>query len=108
MNRNISLHIKVNENIKTQAEKILNKIGLTTTDAINVFLNKVVLSRSIPFELTVDDEDCYTCEYGYVHKPNKETLKAMKEGDKILKDLQDGKNVKTYKSAEELFKEIGV
>lgn len=46
-----TLHIRIEPSIKQRAEKILNDLGLSITDAINVFLNQVILHDVIPFEI---------------------------------------------------------
>jgi DNA-damage-inducible protein J len=56
----VSLNIKVDRDLKRQADAVFSQIGLTTSAGINVYLKKVVASRSIPFELKAemdDDED---------------------------------------------------
>ena len=58
--------------------------------AMNLFLKKCVLEQGIPFELKV---------------PNGETLKAMQETEDILSGKIERKG---YKSAEELFEDLGV
>jgi len=56
--------IKVDPEAWEVAKKIFREYGLTASDAINVFLNKVRLERGFPFDIKV---------------PNDETLKAMQE-----------------------------
>ena len=81
---------RVDENVKKEAETLFKKIGLNMSTAMNLFLKKCILEQGIPFELKV---------------PNKETLKAMQE----TKDILSGKiERKGYKSAEELFDDLGV
>lgn len=46
-----TLHIRVEPNVKQRAERTLNELGLSITDAINVFLNQVILNDGIPFEI---------------------------------------------------------
>ncbi len=46
-----TLHIRVEPKVKQMAEKTLNDLGLSITDAINVFLNQVILNDGIPFEI---------------------------------------------------------
>lgn len=81
------LHIRVEPTVKQRAEKTLNDLGLSITDAINVFLNQVILNDGIPFE---------------IRKPrfNKETIQAME-------DVKKGKNLsKAFDSIEEMFEEL--
>lgn len=81
------LHIRVEPSVKQRAEKTLNDLGLSITEAINVFLNQVILNDGIPFE---------------IRKPkfNKETIQA-------IEDTKNGKNLsKTFDNAEDMFKEL--
>lgn len=82
-----TLHIRVEPSVKQRAEKTLNELGLSITEAINVFLNQVILYDGIPFE---------------IRKPrfNKETIEA-------IEDTKKGKNLsKTFDSVEEMFDEL--
>ncbi len=45
---------RIDKNIKLDAEKVLNEIGLSMSAAITIFLRKVTRERRIPFELNVD------------------------------------------------------
>ena len=81
---------RVDENVKKEAETLFKKMGLNMSTAMNLFLKKCILEQGIPFELKV---------------PNKETLKAMQETEDILSDKIERKG---YKSAEELFEDLGV
>jgi DNA-damage-inducible protein J len=56
--------IKLNPVVKENTKAIFNELGLTMSDAINIFLKQVELQGGLPFE---------------VKAPNKETLKAIKE-----------------------------
>ena len=48
----INLH--VDDDVKYNAEKILNDIGLSMSAAINIFLKTVIRENCIPFELSAD------------------------------------------------------
>ena len=48
----ISLY--VDDDVKREAEKVLDDIGLSMSAAINVFLKKVAREKRIPFELSAD------------------------------------------------------
>lgn len=81
------LHIRVEPSVKQKAEKTLNDLGLSITDAINVFLNQVILNDGIPFEIKKP-------------KYNKETIQA-------IEDTKNGKNLsKTFDSVDEMFEEL--
>lgn len=82
-----TLHIRVEPYVKMKAEETLSDLGLSITEAINVFLNQVILHEGIPFK---------------IEKPkyNKETIQAMN-------DVKNGKNLsKTFDSVDEMFEEL--
>ncbi len=56
----ISQTIQVDEHIYTQANKILDKMGLNYTQAISVFNNLIVQHRGLPFELRLPSLDTTT------------------------------------------------
>jgi len=47
-----TLQIRVEENLRSEADGVLSEIGLDVPSAVRLFLTKVVQTRSIPFELT--------------------------------------------------------
>ena len=55
-----TVHTRVTEDIKNQAEKIFASLGLTTSQAIMLFLTATVNRNGLPFELTLpkkEDQD---------------------------------------------------
>ena len=45
---------------KEEFSKICDSMGLTVSGAINVFVNKVLQTRRIPFEITADNDPFYS------------------------------------------------
>ena len=85
-----TINIRVDEKLKKDAEQVFEELGLSTTTAMTIFLKAVVRNGGIPFSLEI---------------PNKETLKAFEEVDKI----SSGKiNRKRYASSTELRKDLKV
>ena len=78
------IHARTEPNIKTQAENILKTLGLSTTDAINMFLYQVIINNGLPFEVKIT---------------NKETLEA-------LKDSKENKNINVYDSFDDFLKKF--
>ena len=56
--------IKLDSEVKQEAQKIFAQLGLTLGEAVNLFLNQVRLNKGLPFEVKI---------------PNEETLEAMQE-----------------------------
>lgn len=47
-----NMSIRVDSELKEQAEAILNQLGLTLTDSINMFLRQIVRDKAIPLSLS--------------------------------------------------------
>ena len=52
-----TIHIRVDSEVKDNAEEILNSLGLTLSGAVNVFLRKIIQEKGIPFSLKSDSKD---------------------------------------------------
>lgn len=48
------ISLRIDDEVKKNAEKTLNEIGLSMSTAINIFLKTVVRENRIPFELSAD------------------------------------------------------
>jgi len=66
MTLDATVRARVNGELKQEVEEILSQIGLSTSQAITLFLKRIKYERGIPFELKV---------------PNATTLQAMTEAD---------------------------
>lgn len=64
------VHVRVNEQIKAQATETLAAMGLTVSDAVRVFLMRVVADKKMPFAIKA---------------PNAKTRAAMAEADEIAR-----------------------
>ena len=85
-----TLHIRVEAAVKAGVEATLKTLGLSTTEAINIFLHQVILAGGLPFEVK-------NPQY------NAETLAAIKEA----RDIISGKvPSKSYGSINELMEAL--
>ena len=86
----VNMSIRMDTELKKQAETMLSDMGLNMTTAMNMFLRQVVRQGRIPFEIATDI-------------PNEETVAAIKEMD----DMLSGKiPAKRYSSTKELFEDL--
>lgn len=51
------VHTRVLPNVKNECDYIFSKLGITTSYAITMFLNQVVLRKGIPFEIVLPDKE---------------------------------------------------
>ena len=49
-----NLNIKIDRELKTQADKLFSDMGMNLTTAVNVFVRQAVLERAIPFRIYRD------------------------------------------------------
>ena len=80
------VHIRIDERMKAQATETLAAMGLSVSDAVRVFLTRVVAEQQLPFALKV---------------PNPETRAAMIEADTIAHEHRA-----RFASAAELFDDL--
>ena len=48
-----NVNVRIQENIKKQAEEILKTIGISRATAIDIFYRQIILNNGIPFSLTI-------------------------------------------------------
>ena len=70
------ISFRVDDNVKTDAEKILDTIGLSMSAAMNIFLKTVAREKRIPFELSADP----------FYSANN-----MRYLENVMNDIKDGK-----------------
>ena len=69
MSTTTMVHVRVDEQLKTQATETLASMGLSVSDAVRVFLTRVVADQQLPFVLKA---------------PNAQTRAAMNEANEIV------------------------
>ena len=85
-----SLTITLDDEDKKNISEFCECIGMTVSGLYNVFTKTVLREGRIPFEIGIK-------------KPNRKTIRAMKEGDKLIeKYKKDPNSVKTYNNVDEL------
>ena len=67
--KNINVTLRVDEELKKQAEALLSELGLNLTTAFNIFLRQTVREQRIPFQVSKN-------------VPNAVTLNAMDASEK--------------------------
>lgn len=85
-----NLTITLDDEDKKNISEFCECIGMTVSGLYNVFTKTVLREGRIPFEIGIE-------------KPNRKTIRAMKEGDKLIEKYKKNPNsVKTYNNVDEL------
>ena len=53
MAKSETLHIRVNENVKASAERTLEVLGISISEAVNMFLHQIPLVGGLPFDVKI-------------------------------------------------------
>ena len=81
--------IRMDSDLKAQADELFNELGMNLTTAFNIFVRQSLREGGIPFAIKTE-------------RPNKETIAAMLEAERIAKD----QSVKGYTDLDELFADL--
>jgi DNA-damage-inducible protein J len=77
---------RVTPNVKLGAQKVLDKLGLSISDAINLLLVQIDMKKALPFSLEM---------------PNQEKFQVL---DKHEQETSSNK----YKNADDFFDQLGI
>jgi DNA-damage-inducible protein J len=90
MAKSSAMTIRIDPEIKSQADNVLRFLGLTTSEAVTIFLRQVILNNGIPFPVKAP-------------MYNDETLAALREAESIAKN-----GPHRFDTTDEMFKELGI
>ncbi|MFA5182114.1 MAG: type II toxin-antitoxin system RelB/DinJ family antitoxin [Syntrophales bacterium] len=86
MARTAMINARTERELKKEVEEILKSLGLSTTEAINIFFRQVKLRRGLPFPVEI---------------PNEGTMA-------VFRDSEEGKGLVECKDTDDMFKRLGV
>jgi DNA-damage-inducible protein J len=86
MGKTAVITVRIDPELKQTSEQIFHRLGLTTSEAITMFLRQVSLQRGLSFMLKT---------------PNAMTTQALQEA-------QLRQNLKSFTDTEELFTDCGI
>ena len=84
-----NVSIRMDADLKSQADALFGELGMNMSTAFNIFVRQAVRDGRIPFEISLN-------------QPNRETVAAMLEAERIAKDP----SVKGYTDMDALFAEL--
>ena len=51
--KSANLYVRIEPDVKEQAESILSALGIPASNAINMFYKQIILNRGLPFEVKI-------------------------------------------------------
>lgn len=88
-NTDTNLNIRIDKELKSQADTLFSELGLSLSSAVNVFIRQAIRQGKIPFEISLNT-------------PNAEMIVAIEETEKIINDP----TIKGYTDFDELKNEL--
>jgi DNA-damage-inducible protein J len=86
MSKTATVRARIEPQLKSDAERVLEALGLSATQAIVLFYRQVSMRKGLPFNMVI---------------PNGTTRK-------VFQDTDDGNGLVVCKDAEDIFKKLGI
>ena len=96
-----NLYVRIEPELKQEAETILSKLGLSLSSAINLFFKQIVIQNGLPFDLKVPLEAPKPYEY----MTEEELRNEISAG---IKDIKDGRTMPAKQFFEEFDKKYKI
>ncbi len=84
--KNTTVRARIDNKLKIEVTGILNDLGMTPSEAINLLFHQIKNYKGLPFDVRI---------------PNNETLQAMT-------DARGGKDITACKDADDMFRKLGI
>jgi len=84
MSKTAMIRARTEPKLKSKVERIFEALGLTASEAINLFYHRVDLENGLPFDLRI---------------PNARTLRAMR-------DVEGKKDLRGFDNAQDMLKDL--
>lgn len=86
MSKTATIHARIEPHLKSEAEGLLRRLGLSVSQAITIFYKQVSLRKGLPFDVAI---------------PNRNTLKTFVKTDA-------GQDLIVCRDAQDMFKRLGI
>ena len=86
MEKTATVRARIEPELKIEVEKLFKELGLSTTEAINIFYRQVRMRNGLPFNVVI---------------PNKTT-------EKVFKDTDAKRNLIRCEDANDMFEKLGI
>lgn len=79
----VNVTIRMDKELKKEADQVFHELGMSFTTAVTLFTKQCVRDRELPFEPMLE--------------PNKTTIKALKELDRMINHPEEYKRYNSFK-----------
>lgn len=95
----INVSIRMDSDLKEQAEQILSQLGMNLNGTINMFLRQIVRDRAVPLSLSLRSEQSLYADLLRARMERAQGIegvpidKLLTDMDKIIAEAERGENV---------------
>lgn len=87
MSKSINMCIRVDPELKEQAEAILDQLGMNMNGTINMFLNQIVREKRVPLSLSLNPEQNVMSDINLSRQERENGLSGV-DARKLLEDMK--------------------
>ena len=89
-----NLTIRIDENLKKEAETLFDKVGLTMTSAIVIYFRQAILEQAIPFQIKARIGDEETIQFHHLI----DSIRAENEKRGFLTEDEINQEIQNYRA----------
>lgn len=87
MSKSINMCVRVDPELKEQAEAILDQLGMNMNGTINMFLNQIVREKRVPLSLSLNPEQNVMSDINLSRQERENGLSGV-DARKLLEDMK--------------------
>lgn len=100
MAKSANVYVRIEPEVKEQAEHILNLLGVPVSNAISMFYKQIILTKGLPFEIKLPEQFL-----NINHMTNKQLDEELEKG---YADMQDGNLISSKKVFDDIRKDYNI
>jgi len=100
MAKTANLVVRIDPELKEEAERILSGLGMSASGAITMFYKQIILNNGLPFEVRYPDHPLDISKMS-----EEELVKALEDG---LRSAKEGKSLPADEVFEKIAKDYGL
>jgi len=86
MSQQINVNIRMDKDVKEQADNLFNELGFNLTTAVNAFVKQALRERAIPFKIKTNNDPYFTeTNMKYINQ----SLEDLKAGRVVIKTMDE-------------------
>ena len=85
----VNMCIRIDSNLKKQAEDVLSQLGMTMSGTINMFLTQIVREKAVPLNLSLSPQDRTALDDIFAAREERRNGFKGYDADYVLKEMDE-------------------